>query len=556
LIKNSFADTFHALNLNALKMHFSYGAGLLFLGVTFLFACEEPEPYFNSVAKPPEIKPLTLEGLTEGQHITGTFLIEFIPEIPLSEIEMVSLWVDDVMQYGYNYPGPFEFQLDTKQWPQGEHTISIGLNEKNPPDIGLLNLAFVPSKMYSITVYFDHQPPTPVVLQSVVWNHELNTPQVNWQKNVDPNFYAYIVQWTMNGYYHDSGLIFDRDVTTYTNPEMNNGVIGFTSTFRVWTYNRDQSVVSNEIDFTFPEILPYASDPATGAKQPIKSKDGNELYTLDNSGVKAFSLSNNTLVRNFSMEYKNPKGFALSKDGTKLYVVAAYSPMITILEASTFEVIKTADPDGFAGYTAFDIVCGRPDRLYISTYLPNGLKIFDAATLEQVGEYYTRGKLAISSDNNTLFVANSDLNPATIYSVDITTDSPVELHHQEASDVVRDIKLSADDQTLFVIHDTDYPEPGNQFIDYWNASSLASYKKLGLPNQPFSLWLDEETISIAYGNRHLNYFEPGGILQYHITSGVLLNEWKFMQAPYTCLIGHDHLYAFGLKTWIVPINGL
>lgn len=559
MVNHKNQDTFSAIIIAVMRVCTRYRAVSIALLFTLFFSCEEPEPYFNKEANPPEVKPLILDDLIEGQHVTGTLIIEFIPETPISQIDMVSLSIDDQVQYGYGYPGPFVFQIDTKVWPEGEHTIMIGVHEKNQ-DLGLLNLAFIPSKMYTVTVYFDHQPPTPVVLQSVVWNNELNTPQLTWLKNNDLNFYAYIVQWEINGNYHDSGLIFDREVTTYANPEVNNGAIGFTGKFKVYTYNRDQSVMSNDITFTYPEIFPFSSDPATNAKRPIESIDGDELYTLNNDGVKAFSLTSNTLLRSHDMLYKQPTGFALSKDGTKLYVIAGISPVITVLDASTFEVLKTADPVGFSGYFTNDVICGRPDRLYISTGLTPGLKIMDASTLELVGEFPVRGIMDISSDNNTLFVANTDINHAWVYSIDVTTDTPAKLQQQSASDVVRDIQLSADDQTLFVIHDYDYrfdnQTSGNKFVDYWNASTLISYNKLDIPYQPFSMWLDEGAIYIPYGNRNLNYREPGGILKYSLSSGSLLKEWKFVEAPYACMIGQGNLYAFGLKTWIVPHSGL
>jgi len=537
-----------------LKTLSRYNAGSLLLLFIFLSSCEEPEPYYNKEARPPEVKQLTITGLTEGQHVTGTLNIQFIPEIQPSEVDVVSLWVDEVLQYGYS-TAPFEFSLNTKLWPEGEHTIMFGVYEKQPPDLGLLNLALVPSMMYTITVYFDHQPPTPVVLQSVVWNNDAGAPQLIWQKNLDPNFYAYYIIHERNGYYENGEFIYDRNITTY-NDNAFDGAMGFTCSYQVAVYNRDQTVISNAITLTYPEIFPFASDPSTNAKRPIKSNDGTELYTLNFEGVKAYSLTSNTLLKSHDMLYKQPTGFALSKDGSKLYVIAGLSPVITVLDASTFEVLNTADPAGFSGYFTNDVVCGRPDRIYVSTDLTPGLKILDTNTLNIVGEYPARGIMDISSDNNTLFVANSDLNPAMVFSVDITTDSPVELHQQSASDVVRDIELSADGQTLFAIHDNDYPTDGNQFVDYWNASTLISYKKLYIPYQPFSMWLDEGTICIPYGNRNLNYFEPGGILQYSISSGSLLNEWKFVQAPYACLIGQGSLYAFGLKTWIVPFDGL
>lgn len=537
-----------------------YRAVRIALLFTLFFSCEEPEPYFNKKANPPEVKPLILDDLTEGQHVTGTLIIEFIPEIPITQIDMVSLSIDDQVQYGYGYPGPFVFQIDTKLLSEGEHTIVIGVHEKGQ-DLGLLNLANIPATMYTVTVYIDHQSPTPVVLQSVEWNNELNTPQLTWTKNNDLNFYAYIIhkEEFLSGIFVDT--VYDQDVTTYL--DFSHGeAIGISCTYRVIVWNRDQQEESNALPFSYPAIFPLTVDDNLGVYPPIESADGTELFTLTSEGVKAVSLTTNAVQRTYPMPFKYPKGFALSKDGARMFVLSSYSPEITVLNASTFEVLNTADIDGFDGK---NIICGRPDRLYITTSSPfsGPLIILNADNLQIVGELAIEapnGLLDISTDNAILYVADMNLTQyqsAKIYSIDISTDTPSIIYQKSASDEVRDIELSADDETLFVIHDYDYPADMNLFVDCWEAATLTSYRKLSVPDQAFTVSVNAQTLCVAYGKRYLNHWDQGGVLRYDISSGALLEEWKLKQAPYECLVhsGNQNLYVFGFNSWVIPLSG-
>jgi hypothetical protein len=549
--------TFRHFKLLLVKTIVIYRAVSVLLLLSLFTACEDPEPYYNKNAHPPTMGALVLEDIEEGQHITGTVTINFAPPIPASEILFVSLMVDNEMIYQF-FSEPYLLYLDTKQWPEGEHTISIGILEKNPPDLGLLSLAGVPSKVYSIDVFFDHKPPTPVVLESIVWNSANNTPLVTWQKNTDANFYAYIVQWEVNGNYHDSGYILDQNITSYSNPEMNNGAIGFTGTWRVYVYNRDLSLASNVLTFSYPETFVTTVDLSVFPYKPILSKDGTELFVLKSEGLQAISLANYTAVRNYYITF--PTSLALSSDGTKLYLISPYSPRLTVLDAATFEVIATHDPQDFAGV---NIIEGRNDRIYLSTSWSNGnVKILDANTFEVLGNININapnGLLAISPDHNTLYVAhpsNAIYESAHIYAVDVTTDNPVVIKQQTASDQVRGIAVSDDGQKLFVLHDFDY-SPALTFVDCLNASTFESIRHLNVPNQAFSMSLVNEHLSVVYGPRNLVHWEPGGVMLFNADTGGEISDWKFVQAPFESLFNpkNQELYVFGFKTWIVPLNG-
>jgi hypothetical protein len=121
---------------------------------------------------------------------------------------------------------------------------------------------------------------------------------------------------------------------------------------------------------------------------------------------------------------------------------------------------------------------------------------------------------------------------------------------------VRDIKLSGDGATLFVVHDYDWPAPSNKFVDCWNANTLISYKNLPVPDLALNITVQGSSLFAAYGNGEYNNYEPGGIIEYETAGGTVENDWKFMRAPYACEKSgaYNRLYVFGDKTWIVPLN--
>lgn len=542
-----------------MKVSLRYGAGSFLLLLAFFFSCEEPEPYFNKNAQPPEVNELNIQEIKEGQHIAGFCIINFTPEIPATEINSVSLIIDglDVFSTPYASLSPYRYQLElnTKQWPEGQHEVSIGIREINPPDLGLLNLVATPSILYTASVVFDQSPPTPVTLESVEWDADAQSPILTWDKNQDLNFYAYIVYKEEIPYGTFIDTIYDQSVLSFIDPS-HNGAIGISCKYKIIVWNRDQMAESNAVPFHYPEVLPVSALAFYGFVRPIQSHVRDEMYVLGQDGITAVSTPANAILRTYPMPNKYPKNFALSRDGSELYILATYSPTITVLEASTFEVLRTADP---YGYSASSVVCGRADRLYLTT--GGSLKVLDANTLGVVSEldvHAPDGLMTISSDNNTLYVADASptlYEQAKIYVVDISSDELEVVNEKSASDWVRGIQLSADDQTLYLLHDFDYPVPTNNYVDCWDPVTLTSVKKFNTPSQVFDFVANDESIFIIYGNPTLMHFEPGGLLQYNLTTDDLINTWGFMLAPNVIQVSRDKstLYVFGSETWIVNI---
>jgi DNA-binding beta-propeller fold protein YncE len=533
--------------------------GILMAGIS-LMTCEEPEPYFNKRATPPEEYTLDILDIHDGQHLAGMVSFCYTPTLPVADISDVALFVDEQLVYATSgsVGGCYPLSLNTYDWPEGNHVVTIGIFRKQPPDHGLLNLAGVPSINYTASVVFDQTSPSPVTLESVTRNPETGKPILSWTGNDDLNFFGYIVYKEEYGSGVFLDTLYDQHTTSFADAS-HGEYLGIRCAYKVIVWNRASLAESNAVEFVYPSPVPITTDDQLGICAPIGSYDDTELFVLNSEGVRAIAKATNMVTRSFPMAGKYPQGFALSNDGTKLYVVSSYNPGLIVLDAATFDIIASADVEGFTGK---NLVCGRADRLYVTTSWPGTLHILDAVSLDVVkvaGLQAPGGLLAISSDNNTLFVADpghDPYQPATVYALDVTTDDPEILVQRTASDEIRDMELSADDETLFVIHDWDYPANMNPYVDCWSSTTFASNKQLSVPDQAFSLSVNAQTLCVVYGERYLNHWNPGGIMQYDLSSGSLLHEWKWKQAPYDCYVdaNNTRVYALGSYSWVINLN--
>lgn len=536
-------------------MRFTINRTIFYLAslVAILVAsCMSDDVFFNHDAGPPEVQLLTVDHLKQGQHVDGTLSFTFSPESNSSVIGVVVFVDSVVVQELYN--SPYQIEINTRQWPEGNHHIDIGLVKAKSPEIGMLSLIGFPYKLYVIDLVFDRTPPTAVTLLKAEWDDNIHSPVLTWTKNNDPNFYAYIIYRQDKSTIYEAGRVYNQDQLSMADT-WNDGAIGFTFTYYVEVSNRFQSLKSNQITLSYPDLINAAPESLISFIHPIISKNRPEFYVLEPNGVKALSTVTNQITRSYPMDFKYPLSFALSKDESKLYVVSTYSPKLTVLSAATFDVIYTTD----LNFNASSIICGRGDRLYLSTSWPfdGPVKIVDSSNGNEIGDvgiHAPNGLLAISSDNNTLYVANTSANlyqEAQIYKVDITTDNPQTLLTKNASDWVRGIQLSEDDQKLFVLHDIDYPAPLNNFVDCWDATSMTSVKKFYVANQAFDFSANATSIFIISGERTLQYGPPGEVYEYEISTNQVLNTWNFLHAPKIVQAspGKTVLYVYGDSFW-------
>jgi WD40 repeat protein len=525
------------------------------------FACDltEPERFYNDKVRPPQIKVLDIaREITPGRHLAGFVRFEVNLDSLKRPIERVVLLVDSTEVFSAYQP-PYILQFETTLWGEGVHLILVGVVERNP-DLGLLNLARFPSIIFAAPVYFDQSPSTPTVLNSVIW--ENGHPRLAWQRNNDLNFYAYIIHRDGNWGRSEGIFIYDRATTTYLDTSIS-PIYGIGLNYNVAITNRVIEAPSNIVNIGFGQTLPVAFAGATSAfvRRPIYSPVRDELYFLQLSysdSIIAVSTTNNQILRSRQIPF--PANFALSADGARLFVVSYNTGLLSILDATTFDLLKSINMSLAFGGRGPAMVAGRSGRLYIAG---SGLvKILNTDTNATVGEIALEsgdGLLAISPDKNMLYVGNPDYG-GYVYKLDITTDQPRIMAQDTASFWIRAMQLSPDGRRLYIL--PDFPAP-QSLIEIWDAATLRRIGELSVrferpEDRIFDFFVAFSHVYVAFSRTIPEglYFLPGRIEQFEASSLSTRQFWDFVQVPITMVTSREerNLYVFANKSCIVPLQ--
>lgn len=174
-----------------------------------------------------------------------------------------------------------------------------------------------------------------------------------------------------------------------------------------------------------------------------------------------------------------PFGMTISLDGKKLYV-AQYKetdPGLIVIDLASFATLPSIPTP----FRTFDIAAGSNNRLFITQLSSAGIAQIDATTGSVLAPFATNesldGRLKISADLKTLFVAAVNYGPPYVFAVDVSGDTPVVLQQTPFNDYlggIGDFKLSHDESFLCVPNDaigavkklssTDFTPPLGEFF--------------------------------------------------------------------------------------------
>ncbi|MGH8093862.1 MAG: matrixin family metalloprotease [Chthoniobacterales bacterium] len=164
-----------------------------------------------------------------------------------------------------------------------------------------------------------------------------------------------------------------------------------------------------------------------------------------------------SLVKTIPTETE-PLGVAMSLDGKKLFVAQfkETEPALMVIDLTSLATL----PDIPAPFPTYDVAAGSNNRLFITRADSAGIVQIDATTGAVLApfpvNFYLDGRLEISSDLKTLFVAAVNYSPPFIFAVDVSGDSPAILQQtafNEFSGKIEDLKLSHDGTFLCVPND-------------------------------------------------------------------------------------------------------
>jgi hypothetical protein len=160
----------------------------------FLPSCNyftEPEPFVNKQANPLEIESNPFLNYTDGQSVSGTITLSYISDSPiLFPIDHVDLFIDSVFigsqereSYLSRTRALYSFNVDTKNWPDGRHTIRIVVCSQQD-SLGL-------HRVYSTTLIFDQSLTIPTHVSITTENSHS---RISWTPTKLTNFSACLIR--------------------------------------------------------------------------------------------------------------------------------------------------------------------------------------------------------------------------------------------------------------------------------------------------------------------------------------------------------------------------
>lgn len=188
-----------------------------FLLSLFFNSCDfisEPERIINNDAKPLITGTFEFQDFAKGQHIDGKINFVVNTSSVNFSISDVRLVVDsDFAGWADSYP--YTFTLDTRNYNEGTHRISILIYKKNSHDHGMLNLLHPPEITLSTELVFDQSPPLPVTL-SLTKTPDGKKVLLSWSKSTNANFAAYRIFRSYGQGWKILDTIYQKNSTSFT----------------------------------------------------------------------------------------------------------------------------------------------------------------------------------------------------------------------------------------------------------------------------------------------------------------------------------------------------
>ncbi|TWT92561.1 dockerin type I domain-containing protein [Neorhodopirellula pilleata] len=155
------------------------------------------------------------------------------------------------------------------------------------------------------------------------------------------------------------------------------------------------------------------------------------VFASDFAGNRVLKINTNTLLIEQTYEMGlRPRGMSLSPDGNRLYVAHETSQTIGVLDIANNEIL----PSLSIAQVPRDVQVGIDGRLYVLGH--QNLMQLNALTGEAVGPTLPvtvlGGEIAINPERTRLYYSNSNLTPASLYQIDLTTPSPTILYQSPA----------------------------------------------------------------------------------------------------------------------------
>jgi len=143
------------------------------------------------------------------------------------------------------------------------------------------------------------------------------------------------------------------------------------------------------------------------AREHVNTKTGVEDHPLLCTSCHFHIVKSGPIYKLFNKEYYSPINLAVSKDGSRLYVVAQEGNAIIVVDADKQKVINKIS----VGNQPHSIILSHDERLaYVSNQWSDNVSVIDLSTSKVVDTLKTANGpagLALSADGQVLYVVNS-----------------------------------------------------------------------------------------------------------------------------------------------------
>ena len=505
-----------------------------------------PEPYYNSDAEAPQVYSLDLSDIEPNQHIGGTVILTFDPDITIEANDRIGLYLDGQLIESSAYL-PVYFTLNTSKYQGGTHQISIGIHQSEN-NLGMLNLTETPGLIYFIDVYFDQAPPTATRIKD--YGIKDKFPYLSWEKNNDDNFYAYFITRKIGSgvYYIDT--LKNQNTISYIDSSLGL-TIGMYVEYSVEVSNRAQKAKSNSISIQGGEQILC---PEHVGRNFVYNSNKNLTYFMSSVSTQTLYIIDHNTQKTTSRYYPNfIKSLTYREPSNKIYAIQRKT--INVIDPDTYEVLNSYNY--FNNSEEFtEIFCGPGNSLIVLSF--NRLYLINAENGNIIDDLFfspNHNYLYAQNDSKTLFfvIHNNTIykSESHLISFDVSDSQVSQTNDIIFSEAIYSLFYNDDEDKLYLTHD--FFEIGTQRINYISVfnSSLQETDKifLNLDDNFYSTYsgvlrgIASDGSYLYVGKRNKSSYGDGSLLKINL-------DTREIESYINSQSWFDYIYLSPDKQWL------
>jgi hypothetical protein len=516
---------FRANKRNFDSIHFLIAIAMLLAGCDI----NSPDAIVQTHVTTPVAVEREIGDFHTGAHVAGIVHLTVPQDLLSFEVGRVRYFLDSLdLNVGIVTNPPYSFTLDTRNYSQREHLLTIAVYEKKST-MGIYNFLHAPRLVCTTSAVFDQTPPSEAKNVTITYDGGI---LIQWDQTTTPSFRNYQIRTRFYSDYLMNTDVYDTIITERTTASWRIN----SSSHQFGTFVDIYVGVSNGIETAF------TSSPATGivgTSLPVQSPilkfwrhpTNNETYAwAEDKRIYVLSPDGLSILRTGPVLTDGSIYF--NKDGSKLFLFNASARTITAYTTNDFTFLPPVIQLSGTSLLSPSVVVSPNGNIYVGN---------SDGTLWTIGELTgilkssvpilcigSTPRLAVSSDGLFLFSMDK---PTGICKIDIRTDTPAVVCRTDlgSSDYIHTIGLTNDQNRLIVLH------TGTSSVELLKTSDLSLSVSLpmiiapcvgeyyGLANYAGSYVEDGTSLFLASSYRY--------IVQYNLTTNQRVKNWCVVNAP-------------------------